>query len=530
MRKFKIFYSWQSDLPGSQTRNIIRDCIDEAIDLAEESEAIEAERDEATKDTTGSPNIVTTLFSKIDDCDLFIADVSLCFTSNTIDGKKSPNPNVLLELGYAVKTLGWERVICLCNTDFGDSYPFDIAHNRITGYSLEGKKEKEVRNYLRKIIFANIRNLRNAPLRGKAGEATHILGTYDYEERIVKRTLVPIDITQRERYLLHNTELLADARVLFDQIQRLNSTIENHPIASIVDAAPPSKSSSINLKINGLDAPDKILMATETPAVWQHTDVDAKLIKEFLGIDVSEDFFFLGDLKYATCGLTPISSSPRLKGSETEKEKYKKLHQLSYCLTRLEMRTNYLKTFEGMLFIPIAIQNISTLQDENIRVVLYVENAEIIEPTEGLIWSEYDSIQGLLCKNDDDDNDVGIICELFSLNEDGIIHTEDIPYNPERYEPRIPILTASGFGYPQKSEKDYALELQEFIASANGVEYYEFDISNLRPGECKWLCSGILVKPTSDSIRINYQIHSTHSTGNLSGTLDVSLALQKIIF
>lgn len=33
MRKFKIFYSWQSDLPGNKTRNFIRDCIDEAIDL-----------------------------------------------------------------------------------------------------------------------------------------------------------------------------------------------------------------------------------------------------------------------------------------------------------------------------------------------------------------------------------------------------------------------------------------------------------------------------------------------------------------
>ena len=42
MGKFKIFYSWQSDLPSSKTRNLIRDSIDEAIELAEESEAIEA--------------------------------------------------------------------------------------------------------------------------------------------------------------------------------------------------------------------------------------------------------------------------------------------------------------------------------------------------------------------------------------------------------------------------------------------------------------------------------------------------------
>ena len=83
MEKFKIFYSWQSDLPGNKARNFIRECIDEAIDLAEESETIEAERDEATKGTTGSPNIVTTLFSKIDNCDFFVADVSLCYLNQT---------------------------------------------------------------------------------------------------------------------------------------------------------------------------------------------------------------------------------------------------------------------------------------------------------------------------------------------------------------------------------------------------------------------------------------------------------------
>ena len=80
--EMKIFYSWQSDLPANKTKNFIRECIDEAISLAEESEAIEAERDEATKGVTGSPNIVTTLFSKIDECDLFIADLSLCYTEN----------------------------------------------------------------------------------------------------------------------------------------------------------------------------------------------------------------------------------------------------------------------------------------------------------------------------------------------------------------------------------------------------------------------------------------------------------------
>ena len=74
----------------------------------------------------------------------YLSDLSLCFTEDLHHEKKSPNPNVMVELGYAVKTLGWERIICLCNTDYGNQYPFDIAHNRITGFSLEGKKSRAI--------------------------------------------------------------------------------------------------------------------------------------------------------------------------------------------------------------------------------------------------------------------------------------------------------------------------------------------------------------------------------------------------
>ena len=58
---FKVFYSWESDLPSSKNRAFIRGCIDKAIELADKAETIEAERDEATKGLTGSPDIVTIL-------------------------------------------------------------------------------------------------------------------------------------------------------------------------------------------------------------------------------------------------------------------------------------------------------------------------------------------------------------------------------------------------------------------------------------------------------------------------------------
>lgn len=525
MQKFKIFYSWQSDLPSNKTKSFIRECINEAIDLAQETEAIEAERDEATSGTTGSPNIVTTLFSKIDECDLFIADLSLCFTEDHNGEKRSPNPNVLLELGYAVKTLTWDRVICLCNTDYGNQYPFDVAHNRITDYSLEGKSRKEVKGDISRIIFTNIRDIRNQRPRVKNGTVAHIIGTYDYEKRIVIESLVPVDISKQESYILHNQELLYKTSHLLSEIQELTDRQRSIDVKQesvhLPVKTPYSNSKAQSSYVATLQLLSESYRITDTPVIWEDKESDKKQIKKWLGVNVPDDFFELGGLKKVTQILDLHNST--LTGLDEEKEKYNKLQELSYNLMLLEVRSNYLRSFEGMCFIPIAIQNISTQQDENIRVVIGVDTGEIVEPEEQLIWEEYEGLQGLVCRDDDNKDNVGVICELFGLNEDGVIHVEEAPCNPARYLPKAPILTATGFAQPEKTAEDYKLELEEYIASTEGRGYYEFDISNLRPNECKWFCCGLLIKPVDNTIAINYQIHSTHSAGDLHGSLKLQL-------
>lgn len=517
MGKFKIFYSWQSDLPGSKTRNFIRECIDEAIELAEETEAIDAERDEATKGVTGSPNIVTTIFSKIDDCDLFIADLSLCFIGSENNQKKSPNPNVLLELGYAVKTLGWERVICLCNIDYGSEYPFDIAHNRITNYSFQGKTRKEVMVDISKIIFINIRELRKLNPRIKKGVASHIIGTYDFKNKIVNEKLIPIKIDEQEGYKFHNQELLLEIQNLYKDIQNITSKIIISRESDTYNISLTNLSDSINNNV--FDQVNELDKKTESPIIWEDYKSDAILIKRWLGYDVSDEFFNLGDLKHVVQKINLFNSAPELHGTEYEKDKYNKLTELSYKLTLLNLRNEYLKTFDGMKFIPLAIKNVSTILDEDIRIVVNVEEGEIINPDETLIWKDIDGLRGELCR--EDDGDVGIICELFYLKEDGVIQIEDIPYDPTRYLPKMPIFTANGLCQQMKNEKDYALELQEFIAYANANEYYEFNVKSLRPGECRWLCTGMLIKPVNENIRISYQIHSKYSSGELNGILEI---------
>ena len=157
-RELTIFYSWQSDLPGKDNRYFIQTSIDQAVkNLNNRAISISADRDTSGK--IGTPDIVQTIFEKIDEVDIFIADISII----NIDGigKKTPNPNVLLELGYAAKAIGWDRIICVFNTNYGllENLPFDLKTRRILPYSLRDSDKSQVRNTIAKIIEQTIETL-----------------------------------------------------------------------------------------------------------------------------------------------------------------------------------------------------------------------------------------------------------------------------------------------------------------------------------------------------------------------------------
>jgi len=525
MGAFKIFYSWQSDLAGNKTRFFIRECIDYAIELALDSEAIEAERDEATKGTTGSPNIVQSIFSKINECDLFIADITPCYSDNDVRGKKSPNPNVLIELGYAIKTLGEDRIICLCNTDYGTEYPFDIAQNRITNYSLDGREtRKEVKGDISHIIFLNIRDLRKHEPRLKKGNANHVIGSYDLEEKKVKKVLIPLDIRQQEAYIKNNEIILKKAKSLLNDIDDLTKKIN-----SVTCSDNKRCSSNLDYRNNSLtdiepaEAIDKAItnklpegeLTIGEQVVISDSDTIREQIKVLLNVEVGEKFFDLGNLRRKKT-IIPYRDYD-YNGSMEEIDKYEKLLNLSFLLHFYELRQHYPNTFTNMLFIPIAIQNISHILDNDIRIVLHISGAELIRTSKKLIADEIEGSQGLLCENDEG---ISTVRDLFNLIEDGVIHREAI--EPlELSSSIIPQFNAFGPISFEKDEDDYESELDEYITFPSGDDYYEFEIKQLRPNECKWLDTGILIKPIRQKISIKYRIHSAHSTGEIHGELSV---------
>ena len=127
------FFAWQLDTASEQNKTFIWNALCIATSpVSIDSQPIESPRPQS--DTTGipgAPNIVDAIFSRIRQSAIFVADVT--FVGNSEDGKKRfPNPNVMIELGYAAKSIGWERTILVMNSAYGGAkhLPFDILQHR----------------------------------------------------------------------------------------------------------------------------------------------------------------------------------------------------------------------------------------------------------------------------------------------------------------------------------------------------------------------------------------------------------------
>ena len=140
-----IFYSWQSDLPNNQNRSFIETCLKRTLkEIKSEVVSLDVVIDRDTKDVIGTPDISASIFSKIDKCSIFIADIS--FINSQYGGRLTPNPNVLIELGYAAKTIGWNNIICVFNNEYGkvENLPFDLRFRRPLTYRVNETSNKAV--------------------------------------------------------------------------------------------------------------------------------------------------------------------------------------------------------------------------------------------------------------------------------------------------------------------------------------------------------------------------------------------------
>jgi hypothetical protein len=171
----KIFWSWQSDYSPKTCRHFIRDALVDAIaQVADEIGVEDADRPEIDHDTKGErgmADIAATILNKIADAAVFVADLTPIAKSP--DGKWLPNPNVMIELGWAMHRPGWERVIGILNMASGanvEDLPFDIRQRRVVTFVLSETENKQTRASVRSKLVKELKDALRINLEERADD------------------------------------------------------------------------------------------------------------------------------------------------------------------------------------------------------------------------------------------------------------------------------------------------------------------------------------------------------------------------
>ena len=135
----KVFFAWQSDTRAEFNKDLIWDALQTACkelsddaELGPEREQLGADRD--TQGVAGSGDVHQIIFEKLAKTDLAIFDLSA--VAKTDGGKAVPNPNVMLELGFATRAITEARIALIANeaVKYDGPLPFDLRNRRTIFY------------------------------------------------------------------------------------------------------------------------------------------------------------------------------------------------------------------------------------------------------------------------------------------------------------------------------------------------------------------------------------------------------------
>lgn len=520
MQEFKIFFSWQSDLSSNKTTRFIDECLESVVNILKDTITVKPDR--ATQDMTGSPDITESIFSKIDECDLFIADLSIINNKSSMDEqqnpdvkyKLTPNPNVLLETGYAARALGWDRIICLFNQEFGnpDDFPFDIDHRRLTPYQFTQSTRENEKNKIVQIIAGTVIQFMTAGGVQRKGKSYFRVGGYNYKKHTVLKTITPFNIKKSTYYQNEKQSIINECLSIYNEISNIELPLSTD---NITDTNTDMNNSSPFAKLSLLGKPSKKeLMEDEKETIKE-------LIKIYLDTDIDDSFFDLGSLQVR---ISLIERTTEYEGTDSEKRKITLIENLESRLLSLQLMELYAKTFDNIIIIPLAIHNDSNELDKNVTVNIHIidDGVETIFPTKDLFNQEYKSddeytgLEGIVY-------DEGYVKNFLKMNEDSHIHYENNvfnkAFNPDRI--KTPIMTANGFGMPDSDADDYEYELQTYVKNPIENGKFQYSISYIRPNETMWLGPVMMLKSKQNKITLTYSIISENTNGDLQGEIEI---------
>jgi hypothetical protein len=219
-----VFYSWQTDLPNATNRGFIEKALEQAAKTIRNDDSIQVEPviERDTLGVAGAPNIAETIFGKIDQAQIFVADISIINQGATspdeATARPTPNPNVLLELGYALKAIGDKRIILVLNDAYGmpELLPFDLRMRRVIRYHMPKEAEERAteRKRLEETIAEGIRTILTGQDAPQLGEVIQPSQQTEQERQAYQTALLQRTGAVRKRGILtyqhYRPEMLND--------------------------------------------------------------------------------------------------------------------------------------------------------------------------------------------------------------------------------------------------------------------------------------------------------------------------------
>lgn len=230
--KKRIFYSWQSDLPNNTNRAFINNALEKAIKeiISDNIFSIIPFLDRDTAGLAGSPDISASIFQKIDASSVFVCDVSI-INKLSSDNRATPNPNVLVELGYAISKLGWGSIILVMNEQYGgvEYLPFDLRGRKVLTYSISSESDSKAaeKNKISSILRNGISEILKELIDREAGESKSVVDAKQQTQnlQIDQEANSKLNIIRSISYTQQKNAALINAATEYIQMNRYDLAV-----------------------------------------------------------------------------------------------------------------------------------------------------------------------------------------------------------------------------------------------------------------------------------------------------------------
>ena len=237
------------------------------------------------------------------------------------------------------------------------------------------------------------------------------------------------------------------------------------------------------------------------------------LSREFLGVELNDEFFYVGNLKQPSVRVTPMFGSAYVEtiGDKEEKVKYELLLKYEDKLEEIRSMLEMLSYLDSFYCIPLVLRNFGTKHDRNIRVkVKLPKNLR------------------LLTANNMKQPDLNVI-EYFtgfgSCLQKAFTHKKDSKIIPYSYRP-YKILDNILYHLKYYNEEELIEEFRSYLKVLFDFEFYEedgkyvlvFHFNEINPKETLAFPCFLLVQ-AGQSFEINYEITSQNLPNVANGVL-----------